>query len=123
MEGHTMNELLSNKTEELISLLEDAKEKFASRGEGAPDFFSEVKPFADKVRDVCDEWLPLAEKFAQRTRANYIHVSQLSAAAENLQSLSISALQPDMRERRFKDLSSSVEYVLHQLRDGLKQDQ
>ncbi|MFC0188585.1 DUF1798 family protein [Fictibacillus aquaticus] len=118
-----MNEVLLNKTELLILLLEEAREKFASRGEEAPDFFSEVKPFADKVRDTCDEWLPLAEEFANRTRANYIHGSQISAAAENLQSLSISALQPDMRERRFKDLASSVEYVLHQLRDGLKQDQ
>ncbi|MFC7370558.1 YppE family protein [Fictibacillus iocasae] len=114
-----MNDTLLQKTNNLIDLLYEAKEKFESRGDRVPDFFTEVKPFADKVKDECDAWLPLAEAFAARTRANYIHPSQLTAAAENIQSLSIYALQPDMRERRFKELLSSVDYVLHQLKTGL----
>ena len=57
MEGH-MSQDIVRLTEQLITLTEEANSIYdAVRKDGVEkDFYHEIKPFADQVKQVCEEW-------------------------------------------------------------------
>lgn len=76
------------------------------------DFFTDVKPFADQVKEQCERWLPLATKWVDQKQPKHLHAVQLKNTSENLQMVSVKAFYPDTSLKRFKSHVQSVDYVL-----------
>ncbi len=86
------------------------------------DFFNEVKPFADKVKEICEEWQPLATQWALTHKPKHIYPIQISNTVENLQMVSIRAFFPKTSLRQFNSHIQSIEYVLNQIWEQLQEN-
>ncbi|MGV3487645.1 MAG: YppE family protein [Tuberibacillus sp.] len=108
-------ERLKALTNALLELNERARYQFVNitRSEGyVVDFYGEVKPFADEVLRLVDEWKPLVFEWIQSEHPKYVYHKQINDAYDNLTIISVTAFQKDTRRKRFLDTISSIEFVL-----------
>ena len=83
------------------------------------DFYGEVKPFADEVLNLVDEWKPLVLEWIASDRPLYVHPKQINDTYDNLTIISVTAFQKDTRRKRFLETVTSIEFVLKTIRDAL----
>lgn len=83
------------------------------------DFYTEVKPFADKVKDCCDKWEPAATIWTIKNKPKNIYPMQIKNTAENVQMVSVRAFFPESSLTKFNSHIQSIEFVLSRLLDEL----
>ncbi|MFD0827829.1 DUF1798 family protein [Neobacillus sp. M.A.Huq-85] len=76
------------------------------------DFHQVVKPFADEVKVVTDEWKELMKKWLKENSRKHIHEKQIDLTAEHISDLSIQAFFPETSRTRFTNTNRTVEYFL-----------
>ncbi|CAH0186343.1 hypothetical protein SRABI96_01561 [Peribacillus sp. Bi96] len=105
-------------TEQLIQYTSQADEIYEGvREEGKEkDFFSEVKPFADKVRSVCIEWEIGMKEWMKVTEFKHLFPEQIEQTAHNLSDVAVQAFFPKTSYKRFKSHVQSVEYILNNVK-------
>jgi len=113
--------MLSELNERLYEYTKEIDDTFLSvkmSGEKG-DFFSQVKPFADEVKEVVDHWKVEAASWIKRNRPKNLHTSQIESAAEQLEMISVQAFFPETSRTRFINYLQSVRYVLTVLRENI----
>ncbi|MGV3465819.1 MAG: YppE family protein [Heyndrickxia sp.] len=113
---------LKKQTQSLIELNHFALKAYQKARETneSGDFFKDVKPFADRVKMLCDEWLPQAENWLEIRRPKHLHPIQLKTLSENIQMVSVRAFYPETSLKKFKGHIQSVDYVLKRLLDEIE---
>ncbi|WP_078380227.1 YppE family protein [Sutcliffiella halmapala] len=81
----------------------------------APDFFLEVKPFADEVYDTLIKWEKDTVEWIKEESPKYIHTQQIDSTVENVKHVSVQCFYPDTREIKFKGMLQSIRYVLQDI--------
>jgi hypothetical protein len=103
---------------ELLKLVQEADEVYetvrTTKKEG--DFYTEVKPFADKMKTISDEWELEAMKWLMSQKPKYIHKQQITVTLENLQIIAVQAFFPKTSYSRFKQTIHSVVYILNEVK-------
>lgn len=84
------------------------------------DFFTEVKPFADSVKLVNDEWQLLARNWIKENQPKHLHESQIQSSYEQIEMLSVQAFYPDTSRTRFINTLQSVRFILNSLIDAIE---
>lgn len=104
-------------TLELLECTDRFSEKFESTkiSQMKGDFFAEVKPFADKVRGLNEEWRELAVTWIRENRPKHLHEKQIDSSSEQIDLLSVQAFYPDTSRTRFINYLQSVRYILNTL--------
>lgn len=104
-------------TKRLIGFIEKGKEQFENtKNSGIEgDFFSEVKPFADLVKDVCEEWSVLATSWIRSEDPPYLNEKQLLTALEHIEKISIQSFYPKTSRKLFFSSVQSAQYVLESI--------
>ncbi|GAA0347970.1 hypothetical protein GCM10008967_42870 [Bacillus carboniphilus] len=117
-----MEQKLLKLTDELIQNTETIKATFAEvkQANEKRDFYKEVKPFADQVKILLDEWEPLAIKWLKEHSVKNVHPQQIAHTTENLDMISIQCFFPETSLKRFRHYAESVEYVLKSLQKAIK---
>lgn len=120
MEKHKLKEL----TEQLYKYNNEAHETFLNHRETGEkgDFFLEVKPFADQIKIICDEWEPLAVKWALQEKPKNLHPMQICNTAENIQMVSIRAFFPESSLKRFISHIQSIDFILRRMLEELDRE-
>lgn len=106
-------------TEKLIVYMDIVANKFQEvkhTGEKG-EFFSEVKPFADEVKVVNDQWLKSATAWIEEARPKNLYVKQIQSTHEQIEMLSVQAFFPDTSLTRFKNYLQSVQFILKTICD------
>ncbi|PLR77178.1 DUF1798 domain-containing protein [Bacillus sp. V3-13] len=101
-------------TSQLLSYVEEASARFQeikSSGIEA-DFYGEVKPFADKVKELNDNWKQEAIAWLKETAPKNLHLNQIEATSDHIEVISVQAFFPQTSRKRFIDQLQSVKYVL-----------
>ena len=80
-----------------------------------PDFYEQVKPFADKVKEYVEHWLPLAMDFVQTERPLYLHPSQISQTVDNFEVVAIKSFYKKTSLKLQMETFKAVTYVLDQV--------
>ncbi|MBP3040021.1 YppE family protein [Bacillaceae bacterium Marseille-Q3522] len=113
---------LQKLTNELISYVEVSLERYqvAKEKQEQPDFYHEVKPFADKVKLINDEWQELAKSWLQNARQKHIFTQQIDSAHDQLETISIQCFYPQTSKRNFLNLARSVQFVLDNVLNALR---
>ena len=113
---------LKSHTKKLIEYNQFALESYQKVRETKEpgDFFQDVKPFADRVKLLCDEWLPLAVNWIEVVRPKHIHTIQLNNVYENIQMVSVRAFYPETSFKKFNSHIQSVDYVLKRFLEELE---
>jgi hypothetical protein len=113
---------LINTTEQLLDCNDFAVEtyqKARERGNSA-DFFKDVKPFADKVQQLCGEWLPESISWLESASPKHLHSIQLKNTAENIQMVSVRCFYAETSLKQFKSHTGSIRYVLSRLLEEME---
>ena len=108
--------------EQLIEVNQYAHEQFVDKthSEGYEmDFYGTVKPFADKVLVLVDNWRPLVREWIKSEQLKYIYTKQADDTYDNLTIVSVTCFQKDTRRRRFLETIKSIDYVLQAIREQL----
>lgn len=113
-----MNQHIVGLTEKLIHLAEEADsiyETVRKNGE-EKDFYLEVKPFADQVKQLCEEWEKEMKLAMKKVTYKHLFPTQIEQAAQNLEDVAIQAFFPKTSYKRFKSHMQSVLFTLNQVR-------
>lgn len=109
-------------TTELIADIDEAfhiyKTETKTR-ETEADFFTEVKPFADRIHFRVKDWEPLARDWVLVNKPKYLYPIQIKTAAENIGYLGVYVFQKKMKDKRITEMVKSVLYVLNQLKNQM----
>ncbi|MFZ3588702.1 YppE family protein [Bacillus sp. DJP31] len=111
------HELLHKETSTLLQYNQELQNIYLEvidKGQPA-DFFSIVKPFADKVKVVLDRWEESALKWVKTDKPKYFHRQQIDNMVENITTVSVQAFFPDTKGKRFKELIRSNQYTLENI--------
>ncbi|TCN23084.1 YppE family protein [Mesobacillus foraminis] len=110
------------KTKRLLSYNEKALLRFeqakASGEKG--DFYKEVKPFADNVKEEAEIWRKEASDWLMKHPQRNLHTRQILSAAENIEMVSIQAFFPETSRKRFIGHIQSIEFVLNSFLKALE---
>lgn len=116
---------LIDTTSQLQVLNQNAYRQFSERTQTEryqPDFYGEVKPFADIMQHVLDAWRPLADTWVRTAKPRYVFPIQIKDTYDNLSIICVTAFQKDTRRRRFYETIKSIDYVLTNILDQLDQE-
>ncbi|MBE4910240.1 YppE family protein [Bacillus luteolus] len=110
---------LLERAEESIHRLESVK----GNEDYEPDFFGEVKPYADEVHATLDKWRELTLTWIQKENPKYLYKLQIDTAIENIELLIVQSFYKDTREKRAKETYQSIVYTLKSILDQIHQKQ
>lgn len=116
---------LEELTEQLMRLAEEAyttylQIKSATVNETEPDFFNQVKPFADDVQQLSEEWIQLATRWIEKERPRHLHIAQVLNTYEQLNIISVKAFYKDTGAKKFVEQIKSVKFILSAMREQLR---
>jgi hypothetical protein len=108
------NEALLEMTNNLLKYRQFIVDRFEQTKETGEqgDFYEEVKPFADEIKQMTDKWRKDALSWLTMNPQRHLHARQIDSTAENLEMVSISAFFPNTSKKKFLDHVQSIEYVL-----------
>ncbi|PJN90053.1 YppE family protein [Bacillus sp. mrc49] len=111
-------EKLQRLTDQLIKYTENANDTYEEVREAGKekDFFSEVKPFADQVREACMEWEAGMKEWMKEIEFRHLFPEQIEQTAHNLSDVAVQAFFPKTSYKRFKSHVQSVEFILHNVK-------
>ena len=113
-----MNQHIITLTKKLITLAEEANsiyEKVREEGQ-EKDFYQEVKPFADHVKQVCEEWEQELKIAMKQVTFEHLFPLQIEQASNNLKDVAIQAFYTKTSYKRFKSHVQSVLFTLNHVR-------
>lgn len=116
------NEALLEMTNSLLKYRQIIVERFEQTkktGEQG-DFYEEVKPFADEVKQKIDTWRKDTLSWLTLNPQRHLHARQIDSTAENLEMVSISAFFPNTSKKKFLDHVQSIEFVLRGVVSAIK---
>ena len=101
-------------TEKLLGCNEEIMQKFeeTKQTEIAGDFYREVKPFVDRVKEIMDQWEEKVIAWITNCRPRNLHVNQIESVKEQLEMIAVQAFFPQTSRTRFLNTVHSVDYVL-----------
>ena len=111
-----LTEKLLDYNKQLLYISQQAQEQ-----QKEPDFFEEVKPFADQVKQVVDEWKQMALLWVKKVRPKHIYEVQIETAGENIEKICVEAFYPSVPHRRIKQFCRSIEYTLLLIEECLEE--
>jgi hypothetical protein len=105
-------------TQRLITFAEEADSIYEQvRSDGQErDFYKEIKPFADEVREACEEWETVMKQILTKVRLPHLFPEQIEQTAQNLVDVSIQAFFPKTSYQRFKSHVQSVLFILNNVK-------
>ena len=111
-------------TNELLQNVEDAVKRYEKMRELDldPDFFTDVKPYADQFIERLKVWKQLAEKYVAQYAPKYFHTMQIENIFDAMEQLIVQSFYKKTSKKRFMDSARSVQYSLGKLKRYLKED-
>ncbi|MCM3743052.1 YppE family protein [Sporosarcina luteola] len=114
---------LVEKTERLLSVCEECLERLPAMREldREPDFFTEVKPYADTNHRLLDEWTEEIKTLIREERPKYIHLPQIESLNESMKQFIVQSFYAKTGKKRFVLSINSATYTLRTVLDELQQ--
>ncbi|MDP4083841.1 MAG: DUF1798 family protein [Bacillota bacterium] len=117
-----MSERIIQLTEELFKYNHIFMNHFlvAREKNTVPDFEKEVRPFADEVKIVNDEWCKLVKEWIDENSPKLFNKRQVESIHEQIESYSMHCFYPNTSKPRFLNTQKTVEYFLTGIKKELK---
>ena len=116
---------LIEKTEKLLSVCKECFERLTYMREldREPDFFIEVKPYADKYHTLLDEWTEEVSQFIKTAKPKYVHPIQIETLNDSMKQFIVQSFYQKTGKKRFILSINSAEYTLKTILDALHLEQ
>ncbi len=105
------------KNNELIKIVNEAERIYrnARENDSHADFHTVIKPFADRVKLLADDWLVDAEQWVADNRPKYISPMQITNTHNNVLQVSVHCYFPESSKSRFIKHCNAALFVLEQI--------
>ncbi|RHW39283.1 DUF1798 family protein [Lysinibacillus yapensis] len=90
--------------------------------DATPQFYEEVKPHADTIHSLLNEWQTLALNWMERSRPKYIHPSQIENVVDAMNQFTVQSFYKETSKKRFIQSVQSVHYTLSFLLRHLEEE-
>lgn len=87
--------------------------------EKEPDFFTEVKPYADTNHRLLDEWTNEMRTFIQNEKPKYIHFQQIESLNDSMKQFIVQSFYAKTGKKRFVLSINSATYTLRTILEAL----
>ena len=84
------------------------------------DFQEVIKPYADEVKEVNDQWKALMKQWLSEKNYKHLHLKQIDTTFEHIEQLSIQSFFPKTSRARFLNSNRTVEFFLVEVLKELK---
>ncbi|WP_431029918.1 YppE family protein [Lysinibacillus sp. LZ02] len=81
-----------------------------------PDFFNEVKPYADDMRTQLQQWQQLAYEWIVAKQPKYMHKQQIDHAYDAMEQFFVQSFYKQTSKKRFIQSVESTKYTLISLK-------
>lgn len=101
-------------TEQLLQECETCKNRFYQMREKdeTPDFFHDVKPYADSIQMRLIEWKENATLWIKEHKPKYLHEQQIESTVESMNQFVVQSFYKETSKKRFLQSIHSVQYTL-----------
>lgn len=108
---------LIQQTQKLLAACEEASERFYKMREEdrSPDFYNEVKPYADEMRDLLRNWQTETYAFIETRQPKYVHKVQIDNALDAMEQFFVQSFYKETSKKRFLQSITAVQYTLDTL--------
>ena len=112
-------------TANLVDACEQAIERFYNMRErnAEPDFFKEVKPYADNMRAQLQIWRKLAYEWIIENQPKYMHKQQIDHAYDAMEQFFVQSFYKATSKKRFIQSVQSTKYTLTTLKRYVEEGQ
>ena len=112
-------------TANLLGACEQAIERFYTMRErnAEPDFFNEVKPYADHMRMQLQRWKTLAYEWIMANKPKYMHTQQIDHAYDAMEQFFVQSFYKATSKKRFIQSVQSTKYTLITLKRYIEEGQ
>lgn len=87
-----------------------------------PDFYKEVKPYADRTHQMIDEWDELVQMWIRTSRPKYVRPIQISTLNELMKQFTVQSFYQKTGKKRFVQSIQSASYTLNTVRIALEKE-
>ncbi|MBM7699064.1 YppE family protein [Kurthia huakuii] len=85
-----------------------------------PDFFNEVKPYADRIHNMLLDWQQQAEQFIVLARPKYVHAIQIANAVEQIDQFVVQSFYIKTSKKRLYQSIQAAKYTCETLLSALR---
>ncbi|MFG3611137.1 YppE family protein [Rummeliibacillus stabekisii] len=116
--------MIEKMTEELLSECKESWQRFLNMRETntSPDFFKEVKPYADAYHAKLAIWQAEVEKWIDLHKPKHVHKIQIKNAVDAMDQFIVQSFYQQTSRKRLYQSIQSVTYTLETLQRTLKKD-
>ncbi|MED3660665.1 YppE family protein [Ureibacillus sp. FSL K6-8385] len=90
--------------------------------DATPNFFEEVKPYADHIHELLESWEASAIQWIEEHRPKYLRKQQIQSAAETMDKFVVESFYKETGKKRFFQSVHSVRFILSTLLRYLEED-
>ena len=105
---------LIEQTTKLVTECDEAINRFYKMREldAVPDFFEQVKPYADELHEFIGQWQQLAHMWIADNKPKYMHRIQIDNAVDAMEQFIVQSFYKETSKKRFIQSVQSVHYTL-----------
>jgi hypothetical protein len=85
-----------------------------------PDFHEVIKPFANEVKEINEQWNRAMKIWLSKTSLKHLHLKQIDSTSDHIDQLSIQSFFPETSKTRFLNTNRTVEYFLLEILKEVK---
>lgn len=111
-------------TEQLIGVCEDCitRHRDMRAQDREPEFFEEVKPYADYWHERIDEWDELVQDWIRTNRPKHVRPVQISTLNDLMKQFTVQSFYKKTGKKRFIESIQSASYTLNTVRIALNKE-
>lgn len=115
---------LEEKCKILLSVCQECLDRHSEMRESDrdPDFFEEVKPYADTYHSLLDEWAEESYAWIKIAKPKYVHPSQIDTLTEGMKQVIVQSFYKKTGLKRFVLTIRSAEYTLKTFIDAIEEE-
>ncbi len=113
---------LQQKTERLLAVCRECFERHVQMREldREPDFFIEVKPYADQYHTLLDEWTVEVSEFIKTAKPKYVHPVQIDSLNDSMKQFIVQSFYQKTGKKRFVLSINSAEYTFKTILNAIE---
>ncbi|MCE0740080.1 YppE family protein [Bacillus inaquosorum] len=118
------SQILLEMTEQMIEAAEKGADRYQEGKDSdlSYDFFETIKPAVEENDVLAARWAQGALELIKARRPKYVHREQIETAKDNFQELVLQSYVHHIHKKRFKDITESVLYTLHAVKDEIARE-
>lgn len=86
-----------------------------------PDFFNEVRPYANQIHELLNDWQLQAEQFIAVHHPKYVHMVQINNAAEQIDQFVVQSFYIKTSKKRLYQSIQAAKYTCETLLSAMRE--